>query len=156
MSYLSFHSPLGMLTVSEDVDPDGAPVLVSLDWGWAGDGGAATPLLHRVKDQLDSYFDGNLKTFDLPLAPAGTTFQKRVWTQIAAIRYGQTARYGDLALAVGSAPRAIGGACGRNPIPIIIPCHRVLAGNGSLGGYSGWNGLDTKRYLLGLEGALPG
>ena len=156
MSYLSFHSPLGMLTLAEDVDATGAPVLVSLDWGWAGDGGSATPLLEQAKAQLDAYFAGTLTRFDLPLAPAGTAFQKRVWAAIAAIPYGQTARYGDLARSLDSGPRAIGGACGRNPIPIIVPCHRILAGNGALGGYSGWNGLDTKRYLLGLEGAPAG
>jgi methylated-DNA-[protein]-cysteine S-methyltransferase len=149
MPYLSFHSPLGMLTLSED-----RGAIVSLDWGWA-DGGESTALLARAKDQLDSYFAGQLRDFDLPLAASGTDFQKRVWQAISAIPYGQVARYGDLARAVGSAPRAVGGACGRNPIPIIVPCHRVLGSNGAFGGYSGWDGLDTKRYLLGLEGALP-
>ncbi len=100
--------------------------------------------------QLDAYFAGDLKVFDLPLAPAGTQFQRRVWSALQAIPYGQTCSYGELARRVGSAGRAVGLANGKNPIALIIPCHRVIGSDGSLTGYGG--GLDRKRYLLELEG----
>ena len=148
MPQLSFHSPLGEITVSEE---DGA--IVSLDWGWAKDN-QSTPLLRKAKSQVDQYFDGELTTFDLPLNPAGTVFQKKVWRALSKIPYGRTKTYGDVAKALNSASRAVGGACGANHIPIIIPCHRVLAANGKLGGYSGAGGLDTKTVLLKLENVL--
>ena len=148
MPQLSFHSPVGELTVSEE---DG--VIVSLDWGWAKDN-KSTPLLRKAKQQLDQYFDGKRMDFDLPLSPAGTLFQKKVWRLMSKIPYGHTKTYGDVAKALKSAARAVGGACGANHIPIIIPCHRVLGSNGALGGYSGDGGLDTKTALLKLEGAM--
>ena len=90
------------------------------------------------------------------LAPHGTAFQRQVWASMAAIPHGKVRTYGDLARELETGPRALGTACGRNPIPIIIPCHRVLGTNGSLGGYSGMDGIDTKRALLKLEGvSLP-
>lgn len=146
MAHLAFNSPLGPLTLFED---DGA--LVALEWGW-GDDCAETPLLTEAQAQLDAYFDRRLRTFDLPFAPQGTAFQRRVWEALATIPYGETRTYGTLARDLDSGPRAIGGACGRNPLPILIPCHRVLAGNGGLGGYSGDEGVETKRRLLRLEG----
>jgi methylated-DNA-[protein]-cysteine S-methyltransferase len=91
----------------------------------------------------------------LPLTPAGTPFQRRVWATLAEIPFGQTRSYGDLARELGSGPRAVGGACGRNPIPLLIPCHRVLTADGHLGGYSGQGGLVTKMQLLRHEGAIP-
>jgi methylated-DNA-[protein]-cysteine S-methyltransferase len=100
---------------------------------------------------LQDYFDGKRLTFDLPLAPHGSAFQKRVWAALCAIPPGETRSYADIARVIGSAPRAIGGANGANPIPIIIPCHRVVAADGSLGGYSGGDGPATKQYLLDLE-----
>lgn len=145
MPQLSFHSPVGEITVSEE---DGA--IVSLDWGWASQN-KSTPLLRKAKQQLDAYFDGKATTFDLPLNPTGTAFQQRVWRALSKIPYGRTKTYGDVAKTLGSASRAVGGACGANHIPIIIPCHRVLAANGKLGGYSGDGGLDTKTALLKLE-----
>jgi methylated-DNA-[protein]-cysteine S-methyltransferase len=148
MAQLSFHSPVGEITLSED---DGA--IVSLDWGWARDN-QSTPLLRKAKAQLDRYFDGKVMDFDLPLNPSGTEFQKKVWRAMAKIPYGRTKTYGDLAKVLNSASRAVGGACGANHIPIIIPCHRVLAANGKLGGYSGDGGLDTKVALLKIEGAM--
>lgn len=147
MPQLSLHSPIGDLTISED---EGA--VVALDWGWGCDQ-QPTPLLEQARRQLEEYFDGRRQVFDLPLAPAGTAFQHRVWALMRAIPYGQTRRYGDLAGQLGSAPRAVGTACGRNPIPIFIPCHRVVGSDGGLGGYSGMDGIETKRFLLGLEGA---
>jgi len=150
MPYLSIHSPIGDLTLFEE---DGK--LVSIDWGWV-DGGDETPLLAEARSQLDHYFDGQRQQFDLPLAPAGTAFQRRVWEALQRIPYGQALRYADLAAELGSGPRAIGGACGRNPLPVVIPCHRVVAADGSLGGYSGVDGIDTKRALLDLEGFKGG
>jgi methylated-DNA-[protein]-cysteine S-methyltransferase len=145
---LSLHSPVGDLTVSEE---DG--VIVSLDWGW-GAHQQESPVLREACRQLNGYFDGELTDFDLPLAPQGTVFHVRVWQQLSAIPYGVTWTYGAVANALQSGPRPVGTACGRNPIPIIIPCHRVLAAGGRMGGYSGEGGLDTKRHLLVLEGAL--
>ena len=146
MPQLSMHSPLGDITVSEE---DG--VIVSVDWGWSSMR-QETPLLRRACDQLEEYFDGTRHEFDLPLAPEGTAFQKRVWKAMRDIPSGATRTYGDIARIIDSAPRAVGQACGRNPIPIFIPCHRVLGSHGSIGGYSGGEGLATKRGLLRLEG----
>ena len=145
MPQLSLLTNLADLTISED---DGA--IVALDWGRGRDQ-EETPLLRRARDQLQDYFDGKRLTFDLPLAPHGSAFQKRVWAALCAIPPGETRSYADIARVIGSAPRAIGGANGANPIPIIIPCHRVVAADGSLGGYSGGDGPATKRFLLDLE-----
>jgi methylated-DNA-[protein]-cysteine S-methyltransferase len=145
MPQLSLHTPLGEITISEDGD-----AIVALDWGRGRDQ-EATPLLRRARDQLQAYFDGARLSFDLPLAPHGSAFQRRVWAALCAIPPGETRSYADIARAVGSAPRAVGGANGANPIPLFIPCHRVIAADGSLGGYSGGDGPATKRYLLDLE-----
>jgi methylated-DNA-[protein]-cysteine S-methyltransferase len=106
--------------------------------------------------QLDEYFAGERTEFDLPLAPSGTEFQLRVWQQLRTIRYGATCSYADIARGIGATNgfRAVGLANGRNPISIIVPCHRVIGANGSLTGYGG--GLERKRFLLDLEsGSLP-
>jgi methylated-DNA-[protein]-cysteine S-methyltransferase len=145
MPQLSLHTPLGEVTISED-----GGAIVALDWGRGRDQ-EATPLLRQARDQLQGYFDGKRMSFDLPLAPVGSDFQKRVWAALCAIPPGETRSYADIARAVGSAPRAVGGANGANPIPLFIPCHRVIAADGSLGGYSGGDGPATKRYLLDLE-----
>ena len=145
------NSPLGSLTVSQQ---DGA--IIALDWRTERPT-APTPLLRRAGLQLAEYFAGQRHIFDLPLAPQGSDFQQSVWRRMAKIPYGHVMTYGELAQAVGSAPRAVGGACGRNPIAIIIPCHRVVGGSGALTGYSGAGGINTKQFLLELEGALtPG
>src|SRR5690606_32489233 len=101
--------------------------------------------------QLGAYFAGELQAFDLPLAPEGTPFQRTVWQALQSIPYGQTISYGELAQEIGrpTASRAVGAANGRNPLPIVIPCHRVIGGNGSLTGYGG--GLRFKKALLSLE-----
>lgn len=103
--------------------------------------------------QLEEYFTGQRRTFDLPLAPRGTEFQQRVWRALREIPYGNTISYGELARRIGkpSAPRAVGLANGANPLPIIVPCHRVIGTDGSLTGFGG--GLPIKRRLLALEGA---
>jgi methylated-DNA-[protein]-cysteine S-methyltransferase len=143
---IAVDSPVGRLTVSATPE-----AIVSV--GWMDDPhGEPFPLLAEARRQLEAYFAGRLACFDLPLIPAGSPFDKRVWQAMRGIPYGQTRSYGELAMEVGSAPRAIGGACGRNRIPILIPCHRVLARNG-LGGFSGGAGLPTKRWLLQLEAA---
>jgi methylated-DNA-[protein]-cysteine S-methyltransferase len=147
MVSLSVPSAVGRLVLEEE---DGA--LVAVRWA-EEDAGNGSPLLAEAARQLEAYFAGGLSRFDLPLRPAGSAFERRVWGAMQAIPYGETRCYGDLASAIGSAPRAVGGACGKNPIPIVIPCHRVL-GKGWLGGYSGAGGLATKQTLLTLEGAL--
>ena len=101
--------------------------------------------------QLTAYFEGRLHQFDVPMAPRGSTFQSRVWGALSAIPYGETASYGEIARLIGSAARPVGMACGANPIPILIPCHRVIAASGRLTGYSGGDGIKTKRMLLALE-----
>lgn len=112
--------------------------------------------LRAAADQLDAYFAGELMTFNLPLAPRGSEFQLRVWTALREIPYGQTESYGELAERIGSpgSTRAVGLANGKNPIGVIIPCHRVVGSDGSLIGYGG--GLDRKRRLLDLEMAVSG
>lgn len=145
---LSLHSPVGDVTLSED---DGA--IVSVDWGWAAVQ-TETALLKRARKQLQDYFDGRRRDFDLPLNPHGTPLQKKIWAGMCAIPYGTTLAYGELGKKVGTIGRVVGNACGRNPLPILIPCHRVLAAGGKLGFYSGEGGVDTKVALLRLEGAL--
>ena len=144
MAQLSLHTPIGDISVSEE---DGA--IVAVDWGW-GSRQSETSLLHRAREQLQAYFDDELTEFALPLAPAGTAYQQRVWQALCAIPYGATRSYLDIAQAAGGSPRSVGQASGNNPIPIIIPCHRVVAAT-HLGGYSGGEGLATKRWLLALE-----
>jgi methylated-DNA-[protein]-cysteine S-methyltransferase len=110
------------------------------------------PLLRRAVEQLTAYFARELKEFDLPLDPQGSAFQRQVWDQLRLIGWGETASYGQIAHRLGhtnAASRAVGLANGRNPIPIVIPCHRVIGADGSLTGYAG--GLDRKQVLLGLE-----
>jgi len=153
MPQLSLHTPLGDITLSEE---EGA--IVALDWGRGihpdhpGWDRMETPLLCEARDRLQDYFDGRPVGFDLPLAPQGTPFQRRVWEALRHIPPGETRSYAEIAREVGCrAARAIGRANGANPIPILIPCHRVVAADGSLGGYSGADGPATKRYLLDLE-----
>jgi methylated-DNA-[protein]-cysteine S-methyltransferase len=138
------HAPIGDLTVFEQ---DGA--IVALDWGWVRDQDE-TALLRRAQEQLDAYFDGALQRFDLPLNPAGTPYRRRVWQALCDIPYGETRCYQQIATVAGGSARSVGQANGANPIPLIIPCHRVVAA-GHLGGYSGGEGLATKRWLLALE-----
>ena len=144
------HSPVGDLTLFEE---DNA--IVALEWGW-GSLQMPSPLLLRAKNALDAYFDRQapLPT-DLPLNPAGTAYRQRVWAALCAIPHGQTRSYADIAAQAGGSPRSVGGANAANPIPILIPCHRVCATTG-LGGYSAGDGLETKRILLALEAGAKG
>ena len=146
----TIESPVGPLTITA---ADGA--ITAVDFGPGGGPGPHDGVLAEAARQLTEYFDGDLRGFTLPVEPEGTSFRRRVWAAMQAIPYGQTRSYGDLARALDSAPRAVGGACGANPIPLIIPCHRVVGAGGALGGFSGGAGCDTKRQLLALEGALP-
>ncbi len=147
MPSISIPTPVGHLTVEA-----AAEAIVGVRWGSTQPSGRS-PLLTEAARQLGAFFAGRLTRFDLPLATSGTTFDMKVRAAMQAIPYGETRTYGDLAHVTDSGPRAIGGACGRNPIPIIVPCHRVLA-RGGLGGYSGGEGLPTKQWLLSLEGKL--
>jgi methylated-DNA-[protein]-cysteine S-methyltransferase len=125
------------------------PIVRGRDWVEGGH-----PLLDAARRQLGEYFEGWRTVFDLPLAPQGTPFQREVWQGLAGIPYGQTISYAELARRVGrpAASRAVGAANGRNPLPIVLPCHRVIGADGSLTGFGG--GLPVKRFLLALEGAL--
>ena len=155
--YTWYDSPAGrLLLVGTGTDlnaiylpghKDGFP---SIGADWHEDRSA----LATVVDQLDAYFAGTLRSFDLPLAPQGTAFQKRVWDALLEIPYGTTTTYGQIAAGIGepSAARAVWLANGRNPIPIVIPCHRVVGSSGSLTGYGG--GLPMKRWLLDHEAGL--
>jgi methylated-DNA-[protein]-cysteine S-methyltransferase len=146
MPKISLASPVGTLTVCERDD-----AIAAIDWRDDA-AGHETPLLREARAQLVAYFAGHLRRFDLPLALAGSPFQQAVWQAMLAIPSGAVRTYGDVAAELGASARAVGGACGRNPIPIIVPCHRIVAANGALGGYSGAGGAETKRFLLALEG----
>ena len=150
-------SPLGPLTVSASDAGLHALEFPQDSWFLPRDGWreADHPLLREAQRQLDEYFAGLRRTFELPLAPRGTPFQREVWFALADIPYGQTCTYAQLAMRLGrpTASRAVGAANGRNPLGIILPCHRVVGANGALTGFSG--GLEAKRFLLELEGALP-
>lgn len=148
MATIQLGSPVGSLIVSE-----AGGRIVRLTWGKA-EVVQRTDLLAEAARQLGAYFAGALRAFDLPLAPAGTAFQQEVYRTMAEIPYGETRSYGDIARDLGSVARAVGQACGSNPIPIVIPCHRVLAAGGAIGGFSGAGGARTKRALLSHEGAL--
>lgn len=154
MDLLFYDSPIGRLGLMGEGDKlislalPYAPVPLMME--------RETPVLRETKRQLEAYFAGTLRQFDLPLQPEGTPFQLRVWEQLRQIPYGQVISYGELACRIGQpgASRAVGGANRRNPIPIIVPCHRVIAVNGTLGGYSGNcdGSAEIKYALLRLEG----
>lgn len=149
-----YQSPVGLVAV---YDNGVAVTGVTLRYG--GDLSAQpSELSEQICRQLDEYFSGKRTHFSLPLAPKGTDFQLRLWQQLCRIPFGQVCRYGDLAALLTSSARAVGGACRRNPIPLIVPCHRVVAANG-LGGFSGhqqgeW--LSVKERLLEHERTAEG
>ncbi len=157
--WTEMQSPVGPLTL---VAEDGA--LAAIDFGPAAvassTAGAprddADAALAEARRQLESYFAGKRRTFSLPLSPRGTPFQRRVWTALEAIPYGETASYGEIAAAIGApgSARAVGAANGANPLPIVIPCHRVIGADGSLTGYGG--GMERKKRLLALEAKVAG
>lgn len=150
--YCHFSSPLGRITILQNGETithlhiGEAPVLP------ADARQQNTPLLQEACRQLSEYFAKTRQTFDLPLNPAGTAFQKKVWSALCTIPYGQTRTYKDIAIAIGCPKgfRAVGLANNKNPIAILIPCHRVIGASGKLVGYAG--GLHLKKFLLELEG----
>ena len=145
MPELVFNSPVGLLALVAS-----GRAITSLEWRKSRSNQKTKTLL-IVKKELTQYFSGELTEFTVPLDPSGTAFQRRVWKTIVAIPYGERRTYRDIANTLNSSPRAVGGACGRNPIPIIIPCHRVVGSNGSLTGYTGADGINTKSFLLEHE-----
>lgn len=148
MPGLSLQSPVGDLTLFEE-----GGAVTALSWGRSG-AQESTSLLEDAKRQLEAYFDGDREHFELPLAPTGTTGYRCIWSAIWEIAYGTTQSYGAIADRLSTSPRAVGAACAANPLPILIPCHRVVGADGSLVAYSGDGGVETKRRLLRLEGAL--
>lgn len=153
MYYCWFNSPIGKLLLAGDEQglqrlgfPQGKGH-VAPESDWVENDNFFT----EVKRQLNAYFDGELKEFSLALAPRGTEFQLRVLDALQRIPFGETCSYGELARVIGkpNASRAVGAANGRNPLPIVIPCHRVIGSNGTLTGFGG--GLDVKQFLLNLE-----
>nr|WP_243403572.1 methylated-DNA--[protein]-cysteine S-methyltransferase [Shimia abyssi] len=132
------------------VDDDGA--IVRLEWGGARGECDDTPVLRAAERQLRAYFSGELDVFDLPLRVEGTEFQRAVCAAMSAIPIGYTRTYGEIAKELGAMPQAVGQACGGNPIPIIIPCHRVMGAKG-LTGFSGAGGVESKVWLLRHERA---
>ena len=155
LAYHDFETPIGTLRVVGD---DGGLERIDLPNAAAGDPDPAWrerrppagPLI-EAKRQLREYFDGTRRDFDLPLAPVGTEFQRRVWDELRRIPYGETVSYGELARRIGqpTASRAVGAANGRNPLAIVVPCHRVIGADGALTGYGG--GLPVKETLLAHE-----
>lgn len=142
----TIETPMGlMLAVTEN------DALIGLRFDHEGSHDDACPVLDRAEQQLLAYFSGDLDRFDLPLAPNGTPFQQQVWTALRSIPSGETRTYAAIANQIGNpaAVRAVGAANGANPIAVIIPCHRVIATNGTLHGYAG--GLERKRWLLDME-----
>lgn len=154
VEYADLPTPLGLLRVATN-----RHALLALEFDTPEALGelssTSRDLVGRLRDQVDRYFAGERVVFDLPLAPAGTPFQHEVWQALRGIPYGETVSYAAIAARVGrpSAVRAVGAANGRNPIAIIVPCHRVIGTNGTLTGYAG--GLERKRALLALEAPAP-
>jgi methylated-DNA-[protein]-cysteine S-methyltransferase len=155
LSRVDHDTPVGRLSLFADGGvlvglhfPEGVPAVPARD-------GAGDPVLDRARAELDEYFAGRRTSFDFPLDPRGTAFQRTVWEALRAIPFGRTRSYGDLAAAIGrpKASRAVGAANGQNPIAIVIPCHRVIGADGSLTGYGG--GMPRKEWLLSHEHALP-
>ena len=145
MSYcLTTQTPVGLIAIH------GALSITKISW-------AARPMvndtaeLKKARDQITAYFAGALRRFDLCLKPSGTKFQQAVWNRILLIPYGTTSTYGEVANELRTSARAVGRACATNPIPLIIPCHRVISKTGALTGYSGGGGLQTKEFLLSFE-----
>ena len=147
MAQFSMQTPVGDLTLWGD-----AKGISRVEWARKSGSGEMPEPMMQAKAQLVEYFAGDRQDFDLPLTPRGSAFQQDFYAALCAIPYGRTREYGELAKDLGVSAQAIGQACGANPIPIFIPCHRVLAANG-LGGFSGGGGIEAKVELLKLEGA---
>lgn len=146
-------SPIGPITIETDGECLSALIIADPSATASADS-PSHPILARTRDQLMEYFAGKRRGFDVPLRAAGTAFQEKVWRALEDIPFGHTASYQELGERVGTpkAARAVGGAVGANPIPIVIPCHRVLSSQSALTGYSAGGGIETKKRLLDLEG----
>ena len=145
---ISFDSPIGWITIQSEGEK-----ITSLTMSHKDTNLGSSKVLAEAKRQVLAYLAGKLTKFDLPVHLVGTEFQKSVWKVIAKISFGKTLTYGDIASKIGNpqASRAIGGAVGANPVPLIIGCHRVLGSNKKITGYSGGDGIPTKEWLLDLE-----
>ena len=154
MNYQLLDTPIGRLRLLSTGTHLAAIEFSNQHSDTAGDTCSSDEVLERSASQLQEYFAGRRKTFDLPLAPRGTDFQCCVWRALSDIPWGTVCSYADIARAIDrpKAVRAVGAANGRNPLPIVVPCHRVIGSDGSLTGFAG--GLDMKRKLLALEGSL--
>jgi len=151
-SSITFKSPIGLIRVFES---NGKITSIDLAVSGSKETSSTNPILGQAKKEIDSYFAGTLTKFTMPVdLTKGTPFQRAVWKEINKIKFGQVKTYADIARAIGKplAARAVGGAVGSNPIPLVIGCHRVLGSNGKITGYSGGKGIPTKRILLKLEG----
>jgi methylated-DNA-[protein]-cysteine S-methyltransferase len=146
-------TPLGDITAVADEDGLTQVILAGDDGSVLAEATEGGPIVDAAATQLAEYFAGERMAFDVPLTPQGTEFQQTVWKALGDVPFGTTATYGEIARAIGqlTATRAVGAANGRNPIPIIIPCHRVIGASGELTGYSGGGGIETKRRLLDHE-----
>lgn len=149
MNAMTIESPVGLLTITADEE---GITSILMDPEPVADEPSA--LVREAADQMQAYFEGRLRRFDLPLAASGTDFQRTVWSALTEIGFGQTASYGQIAARIGSpgASRAVGLANGRNPIAIVVPCHRVIGASGALTGYAA--GIERKRILLEHERAV--
>ncbi|MBT3330519.1 MAG: methylated-DNA--[protein]-cysteine S-methyltransferase [Rhodospirillales bacterium] len=148
MAHTSINTPVGIISIFAHDD-----AINVVEWGRVPDGDS-DPLVEEAARQLKAYFAKDLTTFDLPLDPAGSAFQRAVCDEMFAIPYGQQTTYGAIAKKLGKSAQAVGTACGHNPIPIIIPCHRVVGADGAMTGFSGGEGVETKVQLLQHEGML--
>ena len=146
MPVVTLESPIGPLHAVADEH-----CIVRFGFGPANQPDDLSPLLERTAELTKAYFKGEEQAFDLPLASAETHFQEKVRAAMLAIPFGETLTYGEIARDIDGNPRAVGQACGRNPIPLIVPCHRVLGSGGWIGGFSGGDGVPTKHRLLAHE-----
>jgi methylated-DNA-[protein]-cysteine S-methyltransferase len=157
LHYLTTSSPIGRLTIGAG---DAGIYLVGFGTGFRPEASGfefvkgSSALVAQAREEIGAFFEGDKRTFDLPVnLGLASPFAQRILKLLMEVPYGELTTYGVLAAAAGSSPRSVGGAVGSNPIPVIVPCHRVVAADGSLGGFSG--GLDRKRKLLAIEGHGP-
>jgi len=160
-TYHAFDTPIGTLRLvggEDSIDCIDLPnrAVEPPDPAWTPSADRLPAALAEAKRQIEEYFAGERQDFDLPLSPQGTAFQRRVWAELRRIPFGETISYGELAARIGkpSASRAVGAANGRNPLPVVVPCHRVIGSDGRLTGFGG--GLPTKQALLDLEQRVAG
>ena len=150
MAEITVEAPIGPLCLTA-----AGGAIVAAEWGRRAAAESDDPLLRAAAAQMADYFAGRRRAFDLPLRFAGPPFQRRVWALMQAIPYGTVRYYGDLGRDLGAAALAVGRACAGCDLAVLIPAHRVVGAGGRIGGWSGWGGIETKRWLLALEGWHP-